>query len=75
MCQGNGASPEGWAVISICILGDHGRKGHGAKFICLVTKLEKHLSVILYIDDTDILHIDLTKFKRVDEVCVCLASG
>jgi hypothetical protein len=29
MCQGNGASPAGWAVISICILSAHGRKRHG----------------------------------------------
>jgi hypothetical protein len=70
MCQGNGASPAGWAVISIWILGTHGRKGHEAKFICPVTKLEKHLSRILYVNDTDILHIDLTKNKRVDEVHV-----
>jgi hypothetical protein len=55
-------------VISICILDAHGKKGHGAKFICPVTKLEKHLSAILYIDDTDILHIDLMKNERVEEV-------
>ncbi len=34
LCQGNGAAPAGWAVISICILGAHGKKGHGAKFLC-----------------------------------------
>ena len=58
------------AVISICILGAHGRKGHGAKFICPVMELEKHLSAILYVNNTDILHINLTKNKRVDEVHV-----
>lgn len=68
ICQGNGALPAGWAVISICILSAHEKKGHGAKFICPVTKLERHLSAILYVDDTDILHIDLTKDERVDEV-------
>ena len=68
MCQENGASPVGWAVISICILGAHGKKGHGAKFICLVMKLKKHLSVILHVNDTDILHIDLMKNKKVDKV-------
>ena len=68
MCQGNGASPAGWAVISICILSAHGKKGHGAKFICPVTKLKRHLSAILYVDDTDILHIDLTRDERVEEV-------
>ncbi len=40
MCQGNGASPAGWAVISICILNAHGKKGHGAKFTCPITKLQ-----------------------------------
>jgi hypothetical protein len=61
LCQGNGASPAGWAVISICILRAHGKKGHGAKFICPITNLQQHLSMILYVDNTDILHLDLTK--------------
>ena len=65
MCQGNRASSAGWAVISICILNAHGRKGHGAKFVCPITKSEKHLSVILYVDDTNLLHIDLTKMKQL----------
>ncbi len=64
MCQGNGASPVAWGVISICILKAHGRIGHGAKFVCPITKLEKHLSAILYAGDTDLLHIDLTKNKN-----------
>jgi hypothetical protein len=33
LTQENGASPAGWKVISICIIGAHGKKGHGAKFI------------------------------------------
>ena len=33
-----------------------------------MTKLERHLSAILYVDNTDILHINLTKDERVDEV-------
>ena len=33
-----------------------------------MTKLEKHLSAILYVDNTDILHIDLTQNERVNEV-------
>jgi hypothetical protein len=68
LCQGNGASPTGWAVISICTLKAHGRKGHSAKFVCPITKLEKHLLAIFYVDDTDLLHIDLTKTKTVDKV-------
>ena len=68
LTQGNGASPAGWAVISICIIGAHSRKGHGAKFICPITHLKHHLSAILYVDDTDLLHIDLSKNETVDEV-------
>ncbi len=68
VCQGNRASPASWAVISICILRAHSRKGHGAKFVCPITKLEKHLSAILDMDDTDLMHIDLTKNKTVNEV-------
>ncbi len=68
LCQGNGALPAGWAVISIWILQAHRRKGHGAKFLCPITNLQQHLSAILYIDDTDILHIDLTKDESTNEV-------
>jgi hypothetical protein len=68
LCQGNGALLARWAVISICILRAHGKKGHGAKFLCPITKLQQHLSAILYINDTNILHINLTKDKSVDEV-------
>ena len=61
LTQGNGASPAGWGVISICIVGTHGMKGHGTKFYCPITKLEHHISAIISVDYTDILHIDLTK--------------
>jgi hypothetical protein len=46
----------------------HGKKGHGEKFLCPVTRLTHHLSAILYSDDTDLLHIDLTKDEMVDKV-------
>ena len=50
------------------MVGAHGKKGHGAKFICPITHLKHHLSAILYIDDTDLLHIDLSKDETVDDV-------
>jgi hypothetical protein len=67
LTQGNGASSVGWAVISICILGAHRKKGHGAKFTCPITDLQHHLLAILYVDDTDILHINLTQNENIDE--------
>ena len=30
LCQGNGATPAGWVVVSIAILSAHKQKGHGA---------------------------------------------
>jgi hypothetical protein len=68
LCQGNGAAPAGWAVISICIIGAHRKKGHGAKFLCPITQLQHHLLAILYVNDTDLLHINLTKNKSIDKV-------
>jgi hypothetical protein len=67
--------PTGWAVISICILRAHGKKGHGAKFICPITNLKQHLSAILYVDDTDILHIDITKDESIDNVHVAIQDS
>ncbi len=55
-------------MISICIIGAHSKKGHGAKFICPITHLKHHLSVILYVDDTDLLHINLSNYETVDKV-------
>jgi hypothetical protein len=68
LCQGNGALPAGWAVISICILRAHGKKGCGAKFLCPITKLQQYLLAILYVNNTDILHINLTKDESVNDV-------
>jgi hypothetical protein len=39
LTQGNRVLLTGWAVISICILGAHRKKGHGAKFYCPITNL------------------------------------
>ena len=61
LCQGYGTSPAGWAVVSICIINAHKRKGHGAHFICPITKLTSHIAGVIYIDDTDLIHF------RMDE--------
>jgi hypothetical protein len=68
LCQGNGGTPAGWAVISICIIGAHRKKGYGAKFLCPITQLQHHLSAILYVDNTNLLHINLTNNESVNKV-------
>ena len=61
LCQGNGAASAGWAVISITIIGAHKRKGHGGFFVCPITKVASDMAAILFVDDTDILHIRMDK--------------
>ncbi len=70
----------GWAVISICIIGAHGKKGHGAKITCPITQLKHHLSAILYVNNTDLLHIDLSRDETVTRFTeqyrtACTAGG
>ena len=60
LCQGNRAAPAEWAVISITILMAHKEKGHGAQFVCPISKLTGHLAAILFVGDTDIFHINLS---------------
>ena len=56
LCQGNGASLAGWAVVSICIINVHKKKGHGTHFVCPITKLKSHIAGVIYVDDTDLIH-------------------
>ena len=65
LCQGNGAAPAGWAVVSIAILNAHKKKGHGATFLCPISKLEYHLAAILYVDDTDVIHLNMDAVETV----------
>jgi hypothetical protein len=51
------------------------KKGHGAKFLCPITKINHHLSAILYVDDTDLLHINLTKDETVEEVHAAIQAS
>lgn len=59
LCQGNGTTPAGWAVISITILQVHKKKGHMASFLCPISLICGELSAILYLDDTDVIHVNL----------------
>ena len=75
LCQGNGAAPAGWAVISITILHAHKVKGHGGHFVCPISNLSGHLAAILFVDDTDILHINLNKDETVHEAHEALQAS
>ncbi len=74
LCQGNGAAPAGWAVISITILIAHKADGHAATFVCPFTPSKSiDLAAILFVDDTDIIH--MKKRETINEVCTALAAS
>jgi hypothetical protein len=50
-------------------------KGHGAKFPCPITQLQHHLSAILYANDTNLLHINLTKHESVNKVHLAIQES
>jgi hypothetical protein len=45
--------------ISITVVCAHKKKGHGATFVCPISKLKFVLSVVLFVDDCDLIHIDM----------------
>jgi hypothetical protein len=49
-------------------IGSARKEGTWGKFYCPITNLQHHLLAILYVNDTNLLHIDLTKDKSIDEV-------
>ena len=65
LCKGSGAAPAGWAVISITIINAHKRKGHEGHFICPISRREGYLAAILFVYDTDLIHIDMNQYQSV----------
>lgn len=55
MCQGNGASPSAWGMVSITILDAHKRHHSEATFICPISTIQRNAVVILFVDDTDLV--------------------
>ena len=73
--QGNGASPAGWAVISITILHAHKKGGHGATFACPISGKLKKIAGVLYVDDNDLLHLNLDEEETVIEAHAALCAS
>ena len=68
LCQGNGAAPAGWAVVSIVILRAHKNQGYGATFRCPISRMPSALAAILYFDDMDVIHLRMDTAETVEEV-------
>ena len=76
LCQGNGAAPAGWTVITITMIRAHKKKGYGAKFVCPLTLRKKDVAAILFVDDTDLLHFDIRHVHgQIGGRCSCLPAG
>jgi hypothetical protein len=67
MRQGNTTSPAAWSVTSIPMIRAHRRKGHGAHFIAPISGLSCHLIVGLFVDDTNLFHIDMRQIESTLE--------
>jgi hypothetical protein len=67
MCQGNGASPAAWLVTSIPLILAHKQKGHGAHFIAPISGLSCHLTGGIFVDDTDLFHLDMHWIESILE--------
>jgi hypothetical protein len=65
MCQSNGAAPAGWTVDSIVMIQAHKQKGHGIHFRCPKTNKTIYLAGTLFVDDTNLEHLDLIKMELI----------
>ena len=73
---GNGAAPAGWAVVvSITIIHAHKKEGHCPTFLCPITKLNHKVAGILYVNNTDITHLDMGKEETLEEEHLALQAS
>jgi hypothetical protein len=59
MSQGNTASPATWMVVSIPMNLAHKKKGCRAHLVTPISNLSCHLAGGLFVDDTDLFHLDM----------------
>ncbi len=45
----------------------HGAKGHGVHFIAPLSHVQSSLSAILYVDNTDLLHLNMDNDEKISE--------
>jgi len=68
MCQGNTAAPAAWTVTIIPMIAAHKRRGHGAHFTAPISDITGHIVGGLFVDDTDLVHVDMQTVETVLEV-------
>jgi hypothetical protein len=67
MYQGNGVAPAGWMVDSIAMIQAHKQKQHSVHLRCPINNKTIHLAGKLFVDDTNLEHLDLNKRESIRE--------
>ena len=70
MCQGNGAAPAAWLVLSAMLIRIYKRRGHGAKLRSPITRCWLSQMGVSFVDDVDLFIIKScldTEFKLTTE--------
>jgi hypothetical protein len=75
MCQGNTALPAAWSVTSIPMIKAHRRKEHGAHFIAPISGLSCHFIRGLFVDNTNLFHLDMRRTETALEAHTCLQES
>ena len=55
LCQGNGAAPAGWLVLSSVLVRILKRLGFGTKMNAPISRVVLDIIGVLYVDDTDLM--------------------
>jgi hypothetical protein len=60
------------------ILSAHKKQGHGAKFVCPMSLTKSGFALVLFVNDTDIIHLDMErredKYKALYELQQSITS-
>ncbi len=75
MCQGNGATGTSWRVTSIYMINSHKKKGHNVRLITPKTKKKLHLAGLLFVNDTDLKHLNTMKTETTMEALPALQGA
>ena len=73
--QGNGAAPASWAIVSIAIMIVHKWQEHGVTFLCPITNAGQNAVAIMYVDDTDLLHLNMSMDESVQDTHAALQGS
>jgi hypothetical protein len=65
MCQSNGASPAAWTITSIPMIAAQKKKDHGGHFIPPTSNLKGHLAIGLFVDDTDLINVNMREMETI----------